>query len=161
MRGFDASSMIYAWDNYPPKQFPPLWRWVAAQIESRELVMSQVAYEEVGQKIPECTKWLLDEGVHRVPVSSYILQESLRINSLLTIVGDKYYGNGVNENDILIIATAKVDGHELVSNEKRQPLLPDNLKRYKIPAVCALESVGVPCMSFIDLIRGSGEVFGA
>ena len=32
MQTFDASSMIYAWDNYPIEQFPPLWDWMGVQV---------------------------------------------------------------------------------------------------------------------------------
>ena len=46
MRVFDASSMIYAWDNYPIQQFPPLWRWMAEQIERGFLVMPSIAFDE-------------------------------------------------------------------------------------------------------------------
>jgi len=44
MQTFDASSMIYAWDNYPPGQFPGLWEWMGKQIELEEFVMSEVAF---------------------------------------------------------------------------------------------------------------------
>jgi len=47
MLAFDASSIIHAWDNYPEKQFPPLWEWISDNIESGEFVMAQVAFEEV------------------------------------------------------------------------------------------------------------------
>ena len=47
MQVFDASSMIYAWDNHPERQFPPLWKWMALQIEGNELVMPSVAFDEV------------------------------------------------------------------------------------------------------------------
>ena len=49
MRVFDASSMIYAWDNYPVQQFPGLWEWMADQISTEELQISAVAFDEVAQ----------------------------------------------------------------------------------------------------------------
>ena len=58
MRVFDASSMIYAWDNYPMLQFPGLWEWMASQIETELLMMPRVAYEEVAHKTPDCQIWL-------------------------------------------------------------------------------------------------------
>jgi len=45
MRVFDASSMIYAWDNYPFGQFPPLWNWMADQIKQGAVTMPSVALE--------------------------------------------------------------------------------------------------------------------
>ena len=61
MRVFDASSMIYAWDNYPVGQFPGLWEWIAGQIETKELMMSSVAFDEVNHKAPDCGEWLKDK----------------------------------------------------------------------------------------------------
>jgi len=52
MAAFDASSMIHAWDNYPIENFSPLWDWLASEIVSRKIVISQIAYEEVDRKIP-------------------------------------------------------------------------------------------------------------
>lgn len=53
MQVFDASSMIYAWDNYPVRQFPGLWQWIASQIKVEALVMPSVAFDEVAHKTPE------------------------------------------------------------------------------------------------------------
>ncbi len=47
MQVFDASSMIYAWDNYPMRQFPGLWEWMATQIGEKKLMMPSVAFDEV------------------------------------------------------------------------------------------------------------------
>jgi hypothetical protein len=155
---FDASSMIYAWDNYPIEQFPGLWEWMEHQISSGLLAMPSVAFDEVDKKTPECGAWLksVQLGIHEI--DNAILREALRMKSLLGIVGDKY-GAGVGENDLLIIATAFVSGTELVTDESRQNNLPTSLLKYKIPAVCSLPAVSVPCINFIEYIKRSQHVF--
>ena len=159
MRVFDASSMIYAWDNYPIGQFPGLWEWVASEIEKKELVMSSVAFEEVQNKTPDCGEWLKDNNLERLPVTNAILQDAKRIKDLLGIVDDGYHPKGVGENDILIIATARLHGAELVSDEERQNNLPRVMSKYKIPAVCLMQPVTVHCINFIEYIKDSGAVF--
>ena len=107
MQVFDASSMIYAWDNYPIRQFPGLWEWMATQIEEKKLVMPSVAFEEVANKTPDCGEWLKDHDLELLEISNAILQDAMRIKGLLGIVGDGYHPKGVGENDILIVATAR------------------------------------------------------
>jgi predicted nucleic acid-binding protein len=158
MQVFDASSMIYAWDNYPVHQFPGLWEWMASQIEAKYLTMSSVAFDEVVNKTPECGEWLRDYAVEQFEISNIILQDALRIKDLLGIFGDKYHAKGVGENDLLIIATARANGAELVSNESKQKL-PDIPAKRKIPSVCAMNEVRVPCLDFIEYIKRSGVIF--
>lgn len=160
MRVFDASSMIYAWDNYPIAQFPPLWEWMGGQVKAKELVLPSVAFEEVQNKTPDCGEWLKENSLEQLAISNAILQDAKRIKDLLGIVGDNYHAKGVGENDLLIIATARLHEVELVSDEERQPTLPQVSARRKIPAVCAMQSVAVSCINFIDYIKASGEVFG-
>lgn len=159
MQIFDASSMIYAWDNYPINQFPGLWKWIAAQIEGKKLVMPIVAFEEVEHKAPDCGKWLKENSLELLVINNAILQDAKRIKGSLGIVGDKYHLKGVDENDILIIATARAHGAELVSDEARQPGLPKVLSSRKIPAVCDMGGVSVTCHNFIDYIKQSGVIF--
>lgn len=159
MQVFDASSMIYAWDNYPVRQFPPLWEWMATQIEEEELVMPKVAFQEVLDKTPECGEWLELNGLEQLEVNNVILQDAMRIKDLLGIVNDNYHANGVGENDLLIIATARAHGAELVSDEKRQTALPQVPAKKKIPAVCGMVGVAVTCLNFIEYLKRSDQIF--
>jgi hypothetical protein len=159
MQVFDASSMIYAWDNYPIKQFPGLWEWMAEQIAQQELVMPGVAFDEVLHKTPDCGEWLKSLSIKRLGMSNAILKDALRIKDLLGISDDKYHPKGVGENDIFIIATARTHQAELVSDEKRQQQTLDIQKKKKIPAVCATPQVDVACINFIDFIKRTERVF--
>lgn len=159
MQVFDASSMIYAWDNYPITQFPGLWVWMANRVNHGLIRMSEVAVEEVGHKVPECVSWLRGENLQKLPVNDGILLEALRIKVLLGIIEDKY-GSGVDENDLYIIATAKLHGCELVTDEKFQAAHPKFKYNCKIPAVCSFDSVEVPWISFIGYLKRSEDVFG-
>lgn len=159
MQVFDASSMIYAWDNYPAHQFPGLWDWMASQIEGQQIVMPAVAFEEVAHKMPDCGDWLKDNNLEQLPMSNTILVDAMRIKELLGIVGDNYHAKGVGENDILIIATARAHGVELVSDEEKQLTRPQVISKSKIPAVCDMAGVSVTCINFIEYIKRSEAVF--
>ena len=159
MHVFDASSIIHAWDNYPIENFPPMWEWIAGQIESGEFAIARVALEEVLNKAPDCGCWLKEQGITALPLTNEVLQFAVEMKHAIGVVEDNYHVDGVGENDLLIIATAKTHGTTLVSDEKVQFDLPKNIARYKIPAVCNLPAVQVKCISFIGLIRSSGAIF--
>ena len=159
MQVFDASSMIYAWDNYPVRQFPGLWDWMATQIEEKKLAMPKVAFDEVAHKAPECGQWLKDRDIDLIEISNAILQDAMSIKNLLGIVDDSYHPKGVGENDLLIIATAKQNEAELVSDEERQRTLPLLPGKRKIPAVCQMGEVSVTCVNFVEYIKQSDVVF--
>ncbi|MEW6513645.1 MAG: DUF4411 family protein [Pseudomonadota bacterium] len=150
--------MIYAWDNYPLQQFPGLWEWMANRIEQGELAMPGVALDEVAHKAPECAEWLKANDLDVLDINNAILQDAMRIKGLLGIMGDKYHPKGVDENDLLIIATAAARNADLVSDESKQKL-PDLPAKRKIPAVCAMTEVDVTCINFIEYIKLSGAVF--
>lgn len=159
MQVFDASSMLYAWDNYPVAQFPGLWTWMADRVAQGVIRMSEVAVEEVGHKAPECVAWLKEAGLQKMPVTEAIVLEAFRIKGLLDIEEDKY-GSGVDENDLYIIATAKLHACELVTDEAFQPSASKQKRNWKIPAVCNMESIQTPWIDFLDYIKRSQTVFG-
>lgn len=159
MRIFDASSIIYAWDNYPIPQFPKLWDWLGECANNTEVAIPRVAFDEVGHVAEDCQNWLRDSRVHKVEATNGILQDALRIKGLLGINND-LYGSGVDENDLIIIATARNMKWELVSDEGRQKDLPKLLKNCRIPAVCGMAGVDQRCINFLDLLKLSKKVFG-
>lgn len=159
MRLIDASSVLIAWDTYPIQQFPRVWDWMARLVANHELVLSEANVEEVKHKAAECARWLAEHDCRHLNVSEEILQEAMRIKGLLGIVGDKYSKKGVDENDLICIATAKIHQVELISDEGVQfipPLIPANSK---IPRVCSLPEVQVHCMPFRVFLTSSGAVF--
>lgn len=155
---FDASSLLYAWDNYPIVQFPSLWEWMAGEVSSGQLSMSSVAIDEVKHKSIECHAWLKGNQITAHAISNVIAQDAMRMKGLLGITDDNYHPKGVDENDLLIIATARALHVLLVTNESRQ-YGQNILPKSKIPAVCEMPSVHVQCMNFLEWLKASGEVF--
>ena len=160
MRAIDASSIIFGWENYPLTQFPKLWEWIALEIQNGELIISQVAYLETRNLILECADWLDEKGISKIPINNAILHKAIEIQQLLGIFDDDYHAKGVGENDILIIATSKMENCELINNESIQNNLPQNKKRFKIPAVCDINSIGVKHLDFVGYFKRSGNIFG-
>lgn len=161
MRVLDASSIILGWDVYPLDQFPPFWAWISEEIAGGNLAIPVVAFEEVHLKAPDCAAWLTNSGVTKLPTTGGILQVAMQIKAAVGIQDDNYHPKGVGENDILIIATAKVHNAELISDEERQNNLPNEPRKRKIPAVCDIAGVGVRCISFLEYLKGSNRVFRA
>lgn len=157
MRVLDASAIVYAWDNYPIDCFPPTWEWIRTEILSGELAIPRAALDEVGHVSPDCHSWLKAVPITVYEPTTKVYQAALAIQHQLGIDGDAYHADGVDENDVLIIATAKVHSCKLVSNEAIQSNLPNNMKRYKIPAVCKLSTVS--CENFLQYIKGCNVVF--
>jgi len=154
MYSFDASSMIHAWDNYPPANphFDSLWEWFSEEIDNKSFGISVKAMDEVKHKIPECGDWLKIKNIEVYPLTPSSLAIAQNIKTLLGIVEDQYT-KGIGEIDLLIISIAKENGTTLVSDESRQHKLPNLKSNYKIPAVCDMLEVNVQCISFLELLR--------
>lgn len=159
MKVFDASSIIYAWDNYPFAQFPPLWDWMSEQIDAGEIIVPRVALDEVAQISPNCHRWLVSNDLSVIEVSNDIAIEANRIKTAIGVINDDYHPKGVGENDILIIATARIEGIDLVSDEGRQAQVPVEPRKRKIPSVCDMDTIDVTCNNFVEYFKEAGRVF--
>ncbi len=58
----DASSILYAWDNYPKKQFPSVWEWLAEQIGLESIQSIKIMLGEVEHKNKDCFQWWLKKA---------------------------------------------------------------------------------------------------
>lgn len=158
---FDASGIIHAWDEYPIANFPKFWNWIAEQIATNECAISEVAFDEVKKRYTECYDWLRDKRIRRIRLIEEILLTAKKIKALLQIEEEDYSSKGVDENDLIIIATAKIEDAILITQEARQPITPSlKKKNYKIPAVCDLPEVAVSYQSVREWILASGKQFG-
>jgi len=164
---FDASAIVYLWDNYPIQNphFDSIWKWFSNHVEQENFIISDVAINEVRQKI------LYDAILKTVPKSADFiailniitvfkkvpadLLTAQKIKNILEIEEDKYHSKGVGENDLLIIANAKRTCSILVTNEKRQDdVITIKIRaKYKIPAVCNLDTVGVENINLAELLH--------
>ena len=61
---------------------------------------------------------------------------------------------GANQNDITLIAYAKVKEKTVVTFEEEQPQKPGKKKNYKIPLIC--NEQGVECIKFVTMLDRLG-----
>jgi Domain of unknown function (DUF4411) len=73
--------MIHAWDNYPVRQFPPLWEWMTTQLGDEKIVMPIVAFEETSHKTPDCADWLKRNNIKRLGITNAVIEEAMLISS--------------------------------------------------------------------------------
>ena len=156
---FDASSIIHAWEAYPKTNFPRTWTWIEERIKLDDFCISRTAHDQVEVRARDCHEWLREKNIKVLQETSEVLNVAAQIQRILQIKHDHFHSRGVDEADILIIASAKEMGVPVISEEAKQPNPPAERRRCKIPAVCKLESVNVECLSFLELIQQLNPVF--
>ena len=125
------------------------------QIKAGEFLIPEIVKGEAKDK--DVLDWFLGNKLPTIAISDKILNVAQSIKDGLGIENDDYSPKGVNENDVIIIATAKVYGCALVTEEGEQQQLP-TMKNYKMPAVCHKNNIQVG--NFLARLIESGEIFG-
>lgn len=155
----DASVLITAWNtHYKAGVFPSLWRKLGEH--SKSFVFIQPIYDEIDpselrersrepQKYP-LKNWMDQQGIVATSIDSAIEEQSMTMAAKYKI-DLKHSKGGVNANDIKLIVFAKSKRYPVVTYERRQPALPSQKYKYKIPLICAEE--GVRCIKLISMME--------
>lgn len=156
----DTSALIHAWDNYPIKNMPKVWGYLKEQFECRNILLSEVAYEEINEG--ELLDWLDELALKPEEVNEKIqlifekLQLKLGIEEF-----EKDETKGINAEDLFIIAHASLTGRTLINQEAEQATKKDQKpkkRNYKIPLVCK-DIANVESIEFIEIIKRSEQIF--
>ena len=150
----DTSSILHAWANYPEEQFPSVWRWMEKQIKAGNFLIPEIVKNEA----TDVRDWFVGKRLPTVAISDEIYKTAQSIEGGLGIQNGNYSPKGVNENDVIIIATAMVKGWAIVTEEGEQQQLPPKGKHYKMPAACHKNNIQVG--NFLARLIESGEIFG-
>jgi len=159
MYAIDSSAIIHGWEQYPIYIFPKIWEFFAHKQTVKEFQYSEIVMNEVYHKSSELYQWLQNNNASKIELSNDIVQFANTLKRSLGIEEDSYHSKGVDENDLLIIATAKINNLALVTNESIQITLPDVMSKYKIPTVCKLNIVEVQTLNFLELLKNYKETF--
>ncbi|WP_424946040.1 DUF4411 family protein [Candidatus Spongiihabitans sp.] len=160
----DANVFITPWcTSYPINTFPTLWKQIAQhrndiilikpiydEIEPISSIDNKLSQPEKKDKYPLRT-WLTKNNFPEYPINDNINLLSLSMEQEYQI-DDK--SNGADQNDMLLIAYAKIMDQIVVTFEAYQKPKPNKKSNYKIPLIC--EEKKVNCISFIDMINALG-----
>ncbi len=143
----DASALIEAWGSvYPPAVFPTLWQQLKRHKD--KLTIIEPILDEIKPGHGGLREWLDSNGF---TIAYDTESESLRLEKDYKIDSTT---KGVNKNDIMLIAHAKVQNKTVVTSENYQTTKPSHKCNYKIPLVCKTE--GVACITFIKMLEELG-----
>ena len=119
-----------------------------------------------GQTEPQRGQWKLEvchnyiaPKLKTIIVDDAVMKVALQVHRLLGVDSRGFHPKGVDENDILCIAAASVNGFTVVSDEAPQANLPQDIRKCKIPAACDILPAKVACTNLNRYIRSSKIVF--
>ena len=157
----DANIFITAWNSsYPMTVFPSLWEQLAQC--RNNLVLIEPVFDEIDpissadKKLPKNKKrekyplrvWMIDNHFDAKLITDEINAVSLDLEK-------EYETNnnpkGANQNDITLIAHAKVKEKIVVTYEENQTQKPAKKSNYKIPLIC--QEQDVECIDFIKMLQ--------
>ena len=157
----DANIFITAWNsNYPMNVFPSLWEQLAQC--RNNLVLIKPVFDEIDPISSADKKLPTDKKREKYPLRVWMTENYFdaepitdEINAVSLDLEKEYETNnnpkGANQNDITLIAHAKVKKKTVVTFEEEQDQKPGKKKNYKIPLIC--NEQGVECINFVEMLQ--------
>ena len=148
----DTSALIGAWvRTYPPEHFPNFWDNLDAMAQNGRVLVPEEVVTELKAKQDELLIWVRNhEEWLKAPTTRAVMAKTRVV--LSQYPGLTQPGTGRGRADPFVIATAWELGMTVVTEEHG-----GSEAKPKIPSVC--KSLGVDCISVVDLIRREGWTF--
>ncbi len=159
----DANVFITAWYDryigYPPRIFPSLWKQLS---ECRsDIVLIKPIFDEIEPISPPDKKLSIEKKREKYPLRVWMEENQFDVTDIndetkaVSLDLEKEYeinseSKGAGQNDITLIAYAKIMDKTVVTFEAKQPQKPGKKSNYKIPLICQEQDVA--CINFIDML---------
>jgi O-methyltransferase involved in polyketide biosynthesis len=151
---FDTSALIDGLERfYPEEQFETLWQRVDELVEAGRFVVSEEAWEEARVKDAAVKTWCEARKKESMVVATDSKVAAEVKNILAAYPNLVKAMKNRNRADAFVIAVGSIRGATVVTGEGSD----GTQSKPKIPFVCA--GRGVPCIRFLDVIRGEGWKF--
>ncbi len=155
----DASAAIAMWEEmYPPENFPTFYALMGQKFLALNIYFVKPVFDEIEKtqgKLgdDDLIAWLKKTLGEKSFINTLNQGTSERVNEYtVTYLGEGgAKREGVDLNDLLLVATAKEYGFTIVTQEGIQSSPPKKKEKYKIPAVCQKEEVR--CINLIEFIK--------
>lgn len=147
----DTSSLLEAWRrSYPPDVLPSLWVKIEELIDNDDLISSEEVLTELSIGGDDLHNWAKNQSKLSIPIDVDIqnVVSSIMAHPIHKKVVDIRNPSSVDA-DPFVIATAKVKGCQLITQEKFQPDL--KAKKIGIPNVCI--DLGIKHVTFLEFWR--------
>jgi hypothetical protein len=140
---FDSSGFIVI-GHYYPDQFPTFWKRFEREVDANEIVSVREVYNELTTKAsrPWLLQWVKEHrDIFDVPTDEEtdFVSEIFQIPHFQMLVTGKQRLTGQPAADPFVIASARVNGATVVSEETKKP------NAARIPNVC--EHFGIACIT--------------
>lgn len=160
----DANIFITAWNTaYPINVFPSLWEQIAQYQD--DIILIKPIFDEIDPISSADRKMPRDKKIEKYPLRMWMEDNQFMATSVaddvkaMSLNLEKEYETnnnpkGANQNDITMIAYAKLEDKTVVTFESEQPQKTGKKCNYKIPLIC--DEQGVECMSFVKMLGRLG-----